>query len=138
MIVIGVLTRCTQLGPVEIPPQVQGEYELIYYGSSRIPANAGEIPAQPGAGGSGCFLRLTEGKFTVNPAAAFFRYTYEFRNSCDGRLLSTRDVAGQYSQNGALLTFTIVGPAETRTFFGDVKGDTIVVRREEPTLTFAR
>ena len=66
------------------------------------------------------------------------RYQYEFHNSCDGRLLTNRDVQGRYTQDGPRLTFTVIGSDGDQSFEGEVQSDTVIVQREVPFLRFAR
>ena len=138
ILMLSLCASCHPVAPMEQQDPVNGSYALVYYGPDKVPANVSELPTRPGGGPSGCYLRVTEGEILFTPSNSLFRYRYEFHNSCDGRLLSSQDIQGRYDQDGPRLTFTVIGPDGDESFPGEVRDDTVTVRWEIPSLTFAR
>ncbi len=73
-----------------------------------------------------CHLLLTSGMLSVSRVQGTYELTYEKRNSCDNRLLSSSGSFGSYRQNGARLVLAAdLGGGRTEVYQGRINGSEI-------------
>jgi hypothetical protein len=125
-------------GDAIAPTVLDGTYQLVRLNGRILPFDFGPLPPRPGTT-EDCHLLLTAGMVSVVRAQGTYELTYEKRNSCDNRLLSSSGSFGSYRQNGAQLVLTAdLGGGRTEDYEGRVSGSVINVSDSFYDYTFQR
>jgi hypothetical protein len=135
-LVLGCALVCAGCTTQSTEPEdtVSGEFPLITYDGTALPADLGPLGPKGESSPSGCHASVVAGKLQLDSSSGKFSYDYEIRNSCDKSLLSLPMTAGDFVQEGTRLHFTIQGADTTIAFSGQLLPDRIQVRE----LEFAR
>jgi len=95
----------------------------------QLPIDLGPLPPNPSTGEvSKCHLTLTSGSLALNPLSGLYQYAFEYRESCDQRLMSQQGSSGAYQQVGDSLFFRVDGrDGPISLFTGKIEPTAIVV-----------
>lgn len=124
------------------PEAIAGRYELISINAALLPIDKGPLLTRD-ARPTGCRYVIDEGYLELVADGSRFLLSYQYEDSCNGRVLSKIEEEGIYSfEDGRLVlrqSFPNAIPEPfDREFRGEVIGDTIRVLLFEDRLRFER
>ena len=118
-----------------LEPVLNGELPLARYNGQPIPATLGLIGPEPGTSNPGeCMLVVTAGNLSLDSARQRFVYWWDWRSSCDQRLLGHHVTVGTFATEGRRIRFEV----ETIRLEGAVTDSSISVLDGSSLLEFRR